>query len=176
MRFLLLALALAAPACGEDADPVAGTCEDYCELVMRNCTGPVAQFTDSSTCMATCEAMPLGDPASPVGDTIACRTFQAALSEDDTVMACTKAGPGGDGACGDNCDSFCAIANELCPGTYADVATCLTACAGFTATEVYDASDIAGDTLACRLYHLTAASTGPDVHCPHIVANSPVCL
>lgn len=171
-----LGLVLATAACGEDVDPISGACDDYCEVVMRNCTGGVAQFTDISTCHAVCETMPLGDPVSPTGDTIACRTFQAAVAEDDATMACTKAGPGGDGACGGNCESFCAIADELCPSAFSDTAACMSTCGGFSSTEVYDASDIAGDTFACRLYHLTAAATNPDVHCAHIGAVSPVCL
>jgi len=179
---LALALALAmigGAGCGTDVDAHVGACQDYCELAMRNCTGDVAQYTDLSTCRATCAAMPLGDPASPTGDTVACRTFQASLAEDPAAHACTKAGPGGAGTCGDDCASFCSLAFELCagrPGMYADPATCLSACAGFSKTEVYDASDIAGDTFACRLYHLTAASADPATHCSHIGVQSPVCL
>lgn len=173
---IVLALAGAVAGCGEDADPRVGACEDYCELVMRNCQGNVAQFTDSSTCMATCQAMPLGDPLSPTGNTISCRTFHAALAEDPTRNVCTHAGPGGDTSCGGNCESFCAAAGELCPDAYDDRAACLSACAGFSTAEVYDASDIGGDTFACRLYHLTAASTDPDTHCAHIGVLSPTCL
>ena len=68
---------------------------------------------------------------------------------------------------------------DLCagqPNAFADHATCLSTCAGFSTAEKYDASDIDGDTFACRLYHLTAASTNPDLHCAHIGAVSPVCL
>jgi hypothetical protein len=173
---LALALAASGAACGEDADARVGACMDYCELVMRHCQGSVAQYTDVSTCQATCGAMPLGDPLSPTGNTISCRTFQAALAEDATRLACTRAGPGGDSTCGDNCESFCASAGELCPDAYADDEACRAACAGFSTTEVYDASDIGSDTFACRLYHLTAASTDPDTHCAHIGVVSPTCL
>lgn len=176
---LALMLAAVGAGCGEDVEPIVGACQDYCELVMRNCTGDVAQFTDVSTCRATCEAIPLGEPASPTGHTVSCRTFQAAVAEDPMASACTKAGPGGAGTCGDDCSSFCTMAFELCdgrPGMYEDEAECTTACAGFSKTEVYDASDISGDTFACRLYHLTAASANPDVHCGHINVISPVCL
>jgi hypothetical protein len=173
---LALALAVAGAACGEDVDPRVGACADYCELIVRNCQGTVAQYTDGSTCMATCQAMPLGDPASPTGNTISCRTFQAAVAEDPTRGVCTAAGPGGDGTCGTNCESFCTAALELCPGEFASATECDQVCRGFSAAEVYDASDIAGDTFACRLYHLTAASTLPEVHCAHIGAVSPVCL
>ncbi len=165
--------------CSTDVDPHVGACQDYCELVMRNCTGDVSQYTDLSTCRATCAAMPLGDPASPTGNTVSCRTFQAAIAEDPAAHVCTKAGPGGASACGDDCESFCTMAFSLCggrPGMYADHATCLTACAGFNKAPLYDSSQIAGDTFACRLYHLTAAATNPDVHCSHIGVQSPVCL
>lgn len=176
---IVLAIDLVGGGCSEDVDPRIGACADYCELAMRNCTGDVAQYTDLGTCQATCQAMPIGDPASPAGNTVSCRTFQAALAEDPVAAACTKAGPGGDGTCGDNCESFCTMALALCggrPGVFPDHATCLTTCAGFSTAEPYDANDIAGDTFACRLYHLTAAATVPDVHCAHIGAVSPVCL
>lgn len=166
-------------ACSDDVDPKIAACADYCELTMRNCTGAVAQYTDVSTCQATCLAMPLGDPEAPTGNTIACRTFEAAIAEDATRLACTKAGPGGDGTCGDNCESFCTLALDLCsgrPDSYPDRATCLETCAGFSTAETYDAGDIAGDTFACRLYHLTAAASAPEIHCAHIGAVSPVCL
>ena len=176
LRLASLASVLALAGCGEDADPRVGACMDYCELVMRNCQGNVAQFTDSSACMATCQAMPLGDPLSPTGNSISCRTFHAALAEDPTRNVCTHAGPGGDDSCGGNCESFCAAAGELCPDVYGGQDSCLSACAGFSTAEVYDASDIGGDTFACRLYHLTAASTDPDTHCPHIAALSVTCL
>jgi hypothetical protein len=182
-RYALVALALAlvvgATACSEDVDPRIAACADYCELTMRNCTGDVAQYTAGDTCQATCRAMPLGDPASPTGNTISCRTFQAALAENTMAAACTRAGPGGDGGCGDNCDSFCTLALELCsgrPDSYPDFDTCRTTCSGFSQVEPYDANEIDGDTFACRLYHLTAASTQPDIHCAHIGAVSPVCL
>ncbi len=175
-----LALALAAvAACSEEADPRAAACEDYCELVQRNCTGTVGQYSDLATCVATCRAMPLGDPVSPAGNTISCRTFQAGVAENPTAMACTAAGPGGAGTCGEACESFCSLALSICagqPGSFADAASCMSQCAGFDQTEVYDFMDVAGDTFACRLYHLTAAASAPDIHCSHIVENSPVCL
>ena len=49
---------------------------------------------------------------------------------------------------------------------------------GFDDSEKYDAGDSSGNTLACRLYHLTVAATDAGsaaTHCPHTVADSPVC-
>ncbi len=177
---VMIGAALAGLACGgTEVDRVANACEDYCVLVMRNCQGAVAQFSDVSTCRATCETLELGAPDDRGGQTIACRTYWAAIAEGDPT-ACTRAGPGGDGTCGTNCESFCAITDALCSDQsvppYASVAACLAACPGLDATETYDASDIAGNTLACRIYHLTAASTDPDTHCSHTAVNSVTCL
>ena len=40
-------------------------------------------------------------------------------------------------------------------------------CAGFAATPAYTAAVTGGNSLSCRIYHATAASTGPATHCPH---------
>lgn len=167
------------------SDPDAGTselenaCDDYCVLVLRNCTGAVAQYSDLSTCLATCETMELGAEGTEQGNNIECRTFWAAISEGDTTM-CTRAGPGGDGTCGMNCESFCASTMQICADEvippYDSEAECLTACGGYSATERFDAGDIAGNTFACRLYHMTAASTEPGTHCQHTGVDSAVCL
>ncbi len=180
-RGLLVAAAcLCLAACGgTEIDAVGNACDDYCVLVMRNCQGPVAQFSDVSTCRATCETMEVGQPGVGTGNTIACRTFWAAIAEGQPP-ACTRAGPGGDGTCGTNCESMCAAVDAICSDQtnppYASTAECETACQGFVATETFDASDIAGNTLACRIYHTTAASTDPDTHCSHTGVVSPVCL
>lgn len=177
---LLLAASLGLAACGgSDPDPVASACEDYCVVVTRHCQGAVAQYPDISTCLATCETMDVGAAGARDGNNIACRTFWAAISEGDNLR-CTRAGPGGDGTCGTNCQSFCAASLDICVDQanppYASIAECEAMCAGYDASEPFDASDLAGNTLACRIYHMTAASTDPDTHCSHLVANSPVCL
>ncbi len=48
--------------------------------------------------------------------------------------------------------------------------------AGFAPDPPFDASDLDGDSIECRLYHLTAASIAPDVHCPHIGVTSVTCF
>jgi hypothetical protein len=92
---------------------------------------------------------------------------------------CTRAGPGGDATCGMNCESFCASTLQICADQnippYDSEAECLTACAGYSALERYDAGDIGGNTFACRLYHMTAASTEPLTHCQHTGVDSAVC-
>lgn len=177
---LLAAIVTGLVACGgASVDPREGECDDYCALVIEHCSGTGhTQYGDLDTCLATCASMPLGDPAVHTGHTIACRTFAAATAERDADL-CTQAGPGGDGTCGGNCESFCAIADEICTGAnqvFDSVAACMTACAAFDATVVYELEQQSGDTLACRIYHLTAASNDPDFHCPHIAPVSSLCV
>jgi hypothetical protein len=175
----LVFLALTAACSDVAVDEVENACDDYCTLVLRHCQGTVAQYSDVSTCLATCRTMALGNPGDREGNTIACRTFWAAVAEGDT-MDCTRAGPGGDGACGSNCESFCAATLDICVDQesppYASLGECMGACAGYSTTERYDATDVGGNTFACRLYHMTAASADPDTHCQHTGVNSAVCL
>jgi hypothetical protein len=64
---------------------------------------------------------------------------------------------------------------------YADLATCTAACANFATTPEASPTAPAGNTFACRIYHLTnaAAATGAaiDTHCGHALATATaVCL
>lgn len=171
--------ALVAVACGgETGDPQEGECQDYCALITVHCSGTVAQYSDINSCLSTCAAMPLGDVATHAGHSVACRTFQAAAAELDGPATCPGAGPGGAGVCGSNCESFCAMTDEICGGDLAPFASteaCLSACAAFVSTPPFDASDLAGDTIECRLYHLTAAAVAPDIHCAHLQVVSSQC-
>ncbi len=96
----------------------------------------------------------------------------------DPVTHCPHAGPAGEGVCGAECESFCTLAAGLCTGAnkqWPDMASCMTDCATFPTTPQYNASVTSGNSYACRLYHLTAASITPSVHCPHIQKMSAVC-
>lgn len=177
---VLAAIIVTVVGCGTDAtvDPKVGECADYCDLISEHCLGALAQYSDRNSCLSTCQAMPLGDATTHAGHTIMCRTFTAATAELDASSTCTKAGPGGDDGCGANCESFCAMAGEICTGanqTFASTAECMTACAAYDASIEFDASQTSGDTFACRLYHLTAASNDPATHCPHIGPVSVTC-
>lgn len=177
LSFVVLGLA----ACGDDgggADVDAGptpTCAAYCTSIQANCAGAVQQYTAEATCLAACEAFPTGTAADTAGNTLGCRTYHAGAAAAGPDVHCVHAGPGGAGACGDNCAGFCAIALDSCTAAYADSAACMTDCALFADTEDFDTSDTSGNTLACRLYHLSAATTTPDPHCGHIESVSPTC-
>jgi hypothetical protein len=86
--------------------------------------------------MTSCSSYPVGDVADTSGNTLGCRTYHAgapAMTAPD--MHCRHAGPGGNGACGDDCLGFCTLVLGSCTGEYAqfggDMNTCMTACSGF---------------------------------------------
>ncbi len=66
-----------------------------------------------------------------------------------------------------------------CPSAYASPSECASQCAsinGATASG-YDTATKSGDSLFCRIYHATAASTDPTTHCEHAKLNpSAACL
>jgi hypothetical protein len=51
----------------------------------------------------------------------------------------------------------------------------MTTCAGFATTPAYSDAVKSGNSLSCRIYHATAASLAPAVHCPHTAAVSATC-
>jgi len=153
-------------------------CDAYCTAVAANCSGAEAQYGSTATCLAACAAFPQGTLGDMSGNSLECRAYHAGAAASDATTHCVHAGPGGAGVCGANCDGYCQIVLDSCTGVdqvYATLGDCTTACAGFTDTEKYDASDMGGDTLACRLYHATAASTDPVTHCGHTQPVSATC-
>lgn len=149
-------------------------CATYCASIEASCTGANDQFSSLENCMDTCAAFPVGTSADVSGNTLGCRTYHSGAAVGDPATHCPHAGPFGDGACGTPCESFCTLAVELCPDAYASLDACNTACAGFTEGD-YSTAATGGDTLACRLYHLTVAATDPTGHCGHVGADSPTC-
>ena len=71
-----------------------------------------------------------------------------------------------------DCNYYCATIQSVCTGTnmqYKDNATCLSMCQNGIPNDA-GAGATSGDSLACRMYHLSVAaqsSTSADTHCPH---------
>ena len=123
--------------------------------------------------------MPQGDVGDDLGNSVACRTFHSVLAAEDPAGHCLHAGPAGDGTCGADCESFCVLAANTCPGDlspYPDAESCIEACGAFPLDPPYSADVPDGDSFACRLRHLTLATLQPDIHCSHIAPESPVCF
>jgi hypothetical protein len=148
----------------------ADACQGYCDTIMDNCKDVNVQYMDAATCLGTCKMLPPGAAGDQMGNTVQCRTYHAgAPATMNAAMHCTHAGPGGDDFCGNNCESFCSIATKTCATQWPDMTTCLTTCGGFDKMPKYSSSVIAGNSFACRLYHLTVATVDPASHCGHTI-------
>ncbi len=164
---------------GADTGGNADLCGEYCSLIGDHCEDEFAQYNGDSLCESTCAGMPQGSPGDELGNSASCRTFHAVLAARTPETHCAHAGPAGAGTCGANCESFCTLALSLCEGdlsVYSGTEACIEACEGFEPEPLYSAETPDGDTFACRLRHLTLASLQPEVHCPHIGPDSPVCF
>ncbi|HVV88084.1 MAG TPA: hypothetical protein VHE35_33820 [Kofleriaceae bacterium] len=192
MRSLSICLAactsLALAACGDDgssnssidagvdAPSVALDCSTYCDELSANCLDGAAnrQYIDRASCIASCAFIPTGSLTDTQGNTLGCRIYHGGTpAQSNPALHCPHAGPGGDGACGMNCEGFCQIVMGACTGAnqaYTDLNDCMTTCATFDTSVRYNTQVMTGNSLACRLYHATVASTNPVVHCPHVKA------
>lgn len=148
------------------------TCTAYCEAIQAACSGANGQYSNMESCMGACEGtFPVGTEADMGGNTLGCRTYHAGAAMADPVTHCPHAGPSGASVCGTIQQGFCSIAPVVCPNIYADNAACMTDTMAIDVTTPYSVAEVAGDTLACRLYHLQVAAESDAnamVHCPHI--------
>jgi hypothetical protein len=167
------------------------SCEAYCADVQMNCAngadGNYQQYGDEEVCKTICATFPIGKDTDTDGNTLGCRTYHggtpASMAPGDH---CGHAGPLGNKVCGnDECAVFCGIADAICGDEAAppfdSVAACTAACTNWMDTTAvpYNTTVTAGDSLSCRMYHLTVASTsdaaGKTLHCGHIKATSDQC-
>ncbi|WP_437870115.1 hypothetical protein [Sorangium sp. So ce363] len=150
--------------------PVSEQCASYCADVMANCTGEHQVYATLATCQGVCALLPEGDPLEPVDNTVACRARQAELAgaTGEVGVHCPAAGPGGGGECGSNCESYCALRAAACTLEVATEEECVAMCAGLKDVDKFDViENHDGDTLQCRLVHVSSATVDPDEHCPH---------
>ncbi len=145
-------------------------CAGYCDAVMEACTGEHAVYTTRDTCLGVCAALEPGHASEPTGNTVACRHRQAenAANQDAPDEFCPAAGPAGGEACGDDCEAYCQLLEAACPAEYGAVLDCASTCAGLTDGGPFNVVDFyEGDTLDCRLIHVSAAFPDPESHCSH---------
>ncbi len=168
-----------------DAAP-SGQCQDYCNLVFENCTSPNQVYKSMEACLGVCAILPPGAAGDATGNSVACRIGQAVLAKStgEPDVHCRRAGPGGGGTCGTDCEGFCTLFMEGCEGKLNTVETCLAACAVIPPGRGYDVDvNYSENTLQCRLVHATSAvidvvPTGSfSSHCDHaaIVSTCPCC-
>jgi hypothetical protein len=154
-------------------------CGSYCETLEANCTGDFQQFISRATCMEFCARLPEGSDDDEIGNSVHCRITQARFAGDvgEPDLHCAEAGPGGNGTCGSNCEAYCVVLEQVCgarfDGEFVGRADCNSQC-GDLADEVrFSASIDSGDSIQCRLWHLSAASVDPSTHCGHAVGEGP---
>jgi hypothetical protein len=145
-------------------------CQKYCTDLMSVCTGDDAEYSTPDACLSTCDLLPPGDPTEPAdGNNVECRQRQIALAQiGEHALNCPRAGPGGDGVCGGNCESYCYLFNAACSMQFMPLPNCLEACGVLRDLHSFNVvRDHGGDTLQCRLVHVSNASWKPIEHCGH---------
>ena len=156
-------------------------CAAYCDKVMAVCTGEHAVYTSNAACLALCALLEPGDFGEPGGNTVACRRFFALEAEREPEEFCSAAGPGGNGRCGTDCETYCALYPRICPAEAEAQGTqrCIEQCEALVDQPGFDVvADHGGDTLECRLVHLTSATLHPAEHCQHaqLAPTQPWCV
>ena len=139
-------------------------CKQYCADLLRVCTGTDAPYSTKEACLATCALLPPGDPTEPSdGNSVECRQRQIALAElGEHSLNCPRAGPGGDGVCGKNCESYCYLFNAACSTISKPLPNCVEACSVLRDTKKFDVVvNHDGDTLQCRLVHVSNSAANP---------------
>ncbi|WP_437959133.1 hypothetical protein WME76_05465 [Sorangium sp. So ce119] len=157
---------------GQEPEPteVSEQCAAYCAAVMENCTAEHQVYSTVDTCHGVCALLEPGDPLEPVDNTVACRAHQAELAgrTGEVAVHCPPAGPGGAGVCGSNCESYCTLRAGACTAELDSHEQCVAMCAGLTDADMFDViENHEGDTLQCRLVHVSSASVDPEEHCKH---------
>ena len=141
----------------ENDDPL--TCDHYCTVLEKACTGDDLEYLPNGTsvasgqptdvCRTLCRYIPTGtyrspsSPTPPSEDTLGCRLWHAHAAESDPDVHCRHAGLLGALLCGGPCLPFCRIDLSYCtddhnisvyPGNIVNGAAsgCMSACEGDT--------------------------------------------
>jgi len=185
------------------ADPL--TCDNYCGLMAKNCSGQNLEYLSDDVCHRLCGYLDKGEFYPPQSepdhvDTLGCRLFYAAGAATEPAAQCRRAGPLGSTSCGGPCRPFCNLEWRYCtddngfaiyPG---QIAGCEGICNGNVDAGgdsggyayVLDGGDLVdprgtmietGDTLNCRMWHVEygIVTNLPAVHCPHTAQVSTTC-
>lgn len=152
-------------------------CQQYCVEIMEACTGDNAQFPDTTICVTHCNewaAWPIGTENNREFNDIECRLSHAlsAGAGENVAANCVRAGPTGGSACGTLCVNYCDLLAKNCaeqPDVLMARDECLRQCGNYDQTG--NPGDATGDTVQCRIHHLTLAAHTPprsnQTHCPH---------
>jgi hypothetical protein len=143
-------------------------CKSYCSDVKTSCKPPkLDAYSSDDNCLSMCFFLPPGkdDASETKGNTVSCRAHyaKAAASLERDTMLCPAAAPGGGSpglmtSCGDNCESYCGLYAKICSDK--PQKDCLNKCRALPDPGTYSAATdyLGGDTIQCRIAHLTAAA------------------
>lgn len=167
---------------GTGGDTTAPLCDTYCALVQSNCVDETQVYASQDLCLRVCGFLPDGMEGDMSGNTVGCRTTNARAAEatGEPDVHCPIAGPGGDGTCGSNCEAYCSLMQQVCAARfgmdYDGIPDCIDQCTNDVPDIGNYSSNIQeGDSIQCRLYHVSAATFDPGQHCAHAAGDAP-CL
>jgi hypothetical protein len=161
----------------------------HCSSSLANCQGTRAQYVDMGTCLASFMTFPDGN-VSPtnVANDRGCRQYHANAGYSVGDVHCVHGGPSGGGVCGGpsssrqswnlltnipSCAMIPAFAylNQSVHAAFTNWADAdlqmIVPMGNATVSGYNTAVAAATDDDACRIYHLTVASTTPVPHCAH---------
>ena len=157
-------------------------CTQYCEEIGRSCRGDSLQYADDEQCLRVCALFDEGSLDDEGKNTVGCRLRYAFNARYEAGASCWRAGPGGDGYCGSNCEGYCTIMLAACtpetasPYYFDDFETCVAECDSLPQIPYIqgDPSVLSGDTVQCRTYHVTTAVMfDTEEHCGHALGLYP---
>jgi hypothetical protein len=147
---------------------------------MTNCVDAHAVYTTEAACLAVCGTLPVGSPDAEIGNSVYCRLRNAELAATtgEPDVHCPIAGPGGDGVCGTNCEGYCVLMQASCSARFSQLFNGLADCQSQCTESLpdpggYDVSQNSGDSINCRLWHVSAAALDPSLHCGHAAGEPP---
>jgi hypothetical protein len=165
---------------GGASDEKTSMCQAFCKRANETCTGDYAIYHGAADCEPACQLLSI--------DQIKCRDQQvsAARTSNEFWDHCQGAAIGGSTACGGNCENYCAFMDVVCTDKnrldgMLSMPDCVKKCGALRDREVSLMGqpantsrlnidrDHEGDSLQCRLVHLSIAA-GPgaaDAHCWH---------
>ena len=166
-------------------DTCGSLCDNFCHLSQSICTGPDAIFDNADACATACADFAMdGELTDTDGDTLQCRLYHLGVAGTNppstAEVHCPHAAVDGGETCVDaphpdpTCAEYCQLVQLSCQGPeaqYADETECLAYCETYAQLPLGAATDMAGNTVGCRLYHATVAGTSDidaaTIHCPH---------
>lgn len=149
-------------------------CDEYCDVVMSQCSGGFDVYESRATCLAVCAELEPGSPGElPKANTVLCRRNLIASSSEQMVD-CALAGPVGGGQCGSDCEGYCQILTAACPANFSQSQDdCVRECAAldnkaerFTTNGAF----VKGDSFQCRVVYASKALLDPAVCLNAIIA------